>query len=122
MFFILSFIIILLLFLYAKFKYFTLRGPIPGISPQFLVGNLVQTGFIRGAPYVDILSALRKRFGDVFQIWLGPIRSIVVCNVEDIQYILTHRNIYDQGQLFLEKASMMVPEALICATGHYDNI
>jgi hypothetical protein len=31
---------------YLKYAYFVLRGPIPGIPPQFFVGNLLQTGIL----------------------------------------------------------------------------
>jgi hypothetical protein len=117
MFVILSFIIIILLLLYVKIKYFTLRGPIPGLPPQFLVGNLIQTGFTRGTSYFEIYSSLRKRFGDVYQIWLGHVRFVVVCNIKDIQHIFTNRNIYDQGVLFIEKLSLIVPDAIIAAKG-----
>ena len=118
---ILSVIILVLSFVYLKLKYFTLRGPIPGLSPQFLVGNLVQTGFTRGASFFTILSSLRQRFGDIYQVWLGLERCIVVCNIKDIQYIFTNRNIYDQGALFVEKASLLMPNGIIAVKGYLEN-
>jgi hypothetical protein len=122
MFFILSFITVVLLLLYVKFKYFTLRGPIPGLSPQFLVGNVIQTGFTRGASYTEIYCSLRNRFGDVYQIWFGHVRFIVVCDIKDIQHVFTNRNIYDQGALFTEKGSLIFPDALISTQGYYDSL
>ena len=118
---ILSIIIIVLLFMYVKFKYFTLRGPIPGIPPQFLLGNLIQINFTSDKSYGEIFSTLRKRFGDIYQIWLGYARFIVVNNVGDIQHIFTNRNIYDQGDLFAEKSTSFLPDALISIKGYYDS-
>jgi hypothetical protein len=120
MLFILSFVIAVLLFVYIKLKYYTLKGPIPGIPPQFLIGNLIQTGFVRGVSYAEIYIALRKRFGDIYQIWFGNVRFIVVCKVGDLQHIFTNRNIYDQGDIFTEKASVIAPDALISLKGYYD--
>ncbi len=120
MLFILSFVIAVLLFVYIKLKYYTLKGPIPGIPPQFLIGNLIQTGFVRGVSYAEIYIALRKRFGDIYQIWFGNVRFIVVCKVGDLQHIFTNRNIYDQGDLFTEKASLIAPDALISTKGYHD--
>jgi hypothetical protein len=121
MFLILSAIIIVLLLVYVKLKYFTLRGPIPGLSPQLFVGNLVQTGFTRGASFYSIFSSLKKRFGDIYQIWLGLIRCIVVSNVKDIQYIFANRNIYDQGAIFVEKVNLLVPNGIIALKGYLEN-
>jgi hypothetical protein len=121
MFVFLIFIITVLLLIYIKLKYFTLRGPIPGIPPQFLVGNLIQTGFIHGVSYPEIYTTLRKRFGDIFQIWYGHHRFIAVLNFEDVQYIFANRNIYDQGDTFTKQLSLIVPNSLICTKGHYHN-
>lgn len=119
--FLILFIIVLLL-IYIKLKYFTLRGPIPGIPPQFLLGNLFQTGFIRGISYAEIYKKLRERFGDICQLWLGPSRFILVSNIVDVQYIFSNRNIYDQGDLFVEKLSNIVPDSLITIKGIYQNL
>lgn len=113
----LSFLITVLLLIYIKLKYFTLRGPIPGIPPQFLFGNLIQTGFIRGVSYPEIYTILRKRFGDIYQIWFGHVRFIVVNKLGDIQHIFTNRNIYDQGDLFTEQLSIIAPDSLISTKG-----
>lgn len=119
MFVFLAAVIIVLLFIYIKLKYFTLRGPIPGIPPQFLVGNFIQTGFIRGVSYAEIYKTLRERFGDTYQLWFGPTRFIAVNNTEDIHHIFTNRNIYDQGNLFVEKLSVIAPDSLITIKGEY---
>ena len=86
--FIIGFIV--LLYVYFKQKYFTLRGPLPGIPPQFLFGNLIQTGILRGESRPDVFNKLKSRLGDHYQLWFGPLRFIVVSNVNDLQHIFTH--------------------------------
>jgi hypothetical protein len=109
---------VLLGFLYAKLKYFTLRGPIPGISPHFLVGNLLQSGLLlRNASIPLTFEKLKNRFGDIFQFWLGPSRLIVLSGLDDIKHVFTNRHIYDQGDLFVHKFGLLFPDGLICTRG-----
>jgi len=94
---ILILIIVVLLYIYLKFKYFTLHGPIPGLSPEFLFGNMHQTGIIsRNESIPNVNLKLKEKFGDIYQFWMGPSRFIAVCNADDVEHILSHRNIYDQ--------------------------
>ncbi len=118
MFFLYFFVAVLLGFLYAKLKYFTLRGPIPGISPHFLVGNLLQSGLLlRNASIPLTFEKLKNRFGDIFQFWLGPSRLIVLSGLDDIKHVFTNRHIYDQGDLFVHKFGLLFPDGLICTRG-----
>ncbi len=119
MLFILIIAFVVLLFFYFKYKYFTLRGPIPGIPPHFLLGNLIQIGLLRGDPLPDIYKNLKNRFGDYYQLWFGSWRFIVVSNITDVQHIFTHRNIYDQGDVFCQQFSVIFPDGLICIKGYY---
>jgi hypothetical protein len=80
---------------------------------------LIQTGILRGDARLNIYRNLRKRFGDHFQLWLGPWRFIVVSNIADVQHIFTHRNIYDQGDLFCEQVNVLFPGGLISIKGDY---
>ncbi|CAF3279416.1 unnamed protein product [Rotaria socialis] len=107
-----------LLFVYIKFKYFTLRGPIPGLSPHLFFGNIIQTSLLSGRRVSsEVYILLNGQFGDIYQYWLGFIHFVVVHNIDDVQYILSHRNIYDQGQIFLEKFSILLPNSIICNIG-----
>lgn len=106
------------LYFYLKRKYFTLVGPIPGIEPQFLFGNLIQTGLIgRDIAFNVTFVDLKSRFGDVFQYWLGPSRVVVVNRLEDVEHIFGNRHIYDQGELFMEKIGLVTPYAMISLKG-----
>ncbi|CAF1054011.1 unnamed protein product [Adineta steineri] len=111
-------IFLLLLCYYIKRIYFTLYGSIPGLPPQFLVGNLLETGVIgKNIPINLIFLDLKAKFGDIFQYWLGPTRIIVVSRLEDVQYIYSHRHIYDQGDIFIDKISLVNPYAGLCMKG-----
>ena len=56
-------------YFYLKSAYFTLHGPIPGVSSHFIFGNLIQTGALSWTPasMVDIFPRFRERFGNVYQ-------------------------------------------------------
>jgi hypothetical protein len=117
MIFILILVTVVLLIFYLKQKYFTFHGPIPGLSLQFLFGNLFQSGLFNGKSPPHILSTFKQRFGDIFQFWFGPSRFIIVNNIADVEHIFTHRNIYDQGDIFIEKFSINYSESLISTKG-----
>ena len=107
---------------YIKRIYFTLTGSIPGLSPQFLVGNLLQTGILgQNVPMNVVFLKLKAQFGDIFQFWLGSTRIIVVSSLEDIQHIFSHRQIYDQGAIFVDKISLVNPNAMLCMRGKIES-
>ena len=112
--------LISLVVLYLKLKYFTLRGALPGLPPHFFFGNLIQTGVLtRGTSLPQVYISFKDRFGDIFQIWLGFLRFIVVSDIEDVQHIFTHRHIYDQGDWFVEQFGVLVPDSLISLKGQF---
>ena len=117
MIFILFIIAFFSLLFYLKHKYFTLYGTMPGLSPQFLFGNLLQSDFFNGQRPPQILLSFKQRFGDVFQFWFGPSRFIIVSNITDVEHIFTHRSIYEQGNIFIEKFSVSYSKSLISTTG-----
>ncbi len=110
--------VIALLILFFKVKYFTLRGPLPGLSPHFLFGNVIQSGFLlRGKSPAQIFAEFKHRYGDIFQFWFGSTRYIIVSNVNDVQHIFTHRNIYDQGDIYIQQFSTLFPNGFITLKG-----
>ena len=87
---------VLLIYIYFKWLHFTLRGPLAGLPPQLLIGNLLQTGVIgQGEPLLNVFRRLQDKFGDVFQFRLGPTRVVVITRLEDMQYIFAHRHKYE---------------------------
>ena len=117
MFFLLVVILITILFVYLKLKYFTLYGPIPGQSPRFLLGNLLEMGLLRGRYIGDAFKRYQDNYGDTFQAWLGLLHVICVCHPEDVQHIFTHRHIYEQGDLHVNQHRLVFNDALICNIG-----
>ena len=110
--------VLVLLLAYVKQRYFTLRHGLPGLSPHFYVGNLVQSGILfRGKSLSHVLVEFQKKFGDNFQFWLGPSRFMVIGDIADVQHIFNHRHIYDQGDVFIEKISLLFPDGLGCIKG-----
>ena len=110
-------VLIVLSIFYLKKKYFTFHGPIPGLKPQFLFGNLLQAGLFYGTTPSVVLAEFQRKFGDIFQFWAGPTRFIVVNNVKDVEHIFTHRQIYDQAEIFAEKFSISYSRSLISTRG-----
>lgn len=117
----LVFIVVFLsvLYYYLKSTYFTLRGAIPGIPPHFLFGNLLHLAWISrktgSMPHTVIY--LKERFGDVYQVWIGAMRTVTINCLEDAQHVFSHRHIYDQGDLFTEKFRIINPHGIICLKG-----
>ncbi|CAF4962478.1 unnamed protein product, partial [Rotaria sp. Silwood1] len=112
------FFLLVLLLIYYKVKYFTLRDSLPELPPHFFFGNLIQSGllFYDQSPR-QVFSTFRKRFDDTFQFWLGPTRIIVVNKIGDIQHIFTNRHIYDQGEIYIQLFSTLFSDGLICLRG-----
>ncbi|CAF2491019.1 unnamed protein product [Rotaria sp. Silwood2] len=112
-------IVVLLATIYIYFKrtYFTPHDSLPGLSPQFLVGNLRQTGITGGKPPAVVFLEWQEKYGDVFQFWFGPMPFVCVCGIEDVQHILTHRHIYEQGDSRLHKQKLLFHDSLVCNIG-----
>ncbi|CAF2054248.1 unnamed protein product [Rotaria magnacalcarata] len=102
---------------YLKLKYYTLRGPIPGLAPQFLLGNLMQSGMLRDTSLPLALKEFKSRYGDIFQFWIGARRWIIVSNIKDVQHIFTHRQIYDQGFSVSQTVGALFPDGLTACKG-----
>lgn len=114
-------VLIICAYAYLKRTYFTLRPGIPGIPPQLFFGNLLQTGVLTNrTTLIDVFAQLKDRFGDIFQIWLGPGHYFVVNEINDVQHIFNDRNIYDQGDIFIRQVSGLFPDGLICIKGMCD--
>ena len=118
MFFLMILILILLTCFYVKCKYFTLHGSLSGLSSHFLFGNLIHSGALLGnVSHPQVLSTSKARFGDIFQFWICPWHLIVVSEIDDMKHSFTHRNIYDQGDLFAQQISVFYSDGLICTKG-----
>ena len=115
-------IVLVLIYWYLKLNYFTLYGSLPGLEPEFFFGNMRQTGMIkRNESVASVQLDMKRRFGNIYQFWMGFSRIIVVSGADDIQHIFNHRHIYDLGDLSIEKFSLLFQDSLICSTGIDEN-
>ena len=120
MFFLLLVVFVAVFFVYFKLKYFTLYGSIPGKPPHFLLGNLLQTGILRGRYMGEALKEFQEKYGDTFHVWFGHLHLICVCNPDDVQHLFTHRHIYEQGDLHVNQHRLVFNDALICNIGTWE--
>ncbi|CAG8455699.1 11685_t:CDS:2 [Acaulospora morrowiae] len=78
---ILSIILVLVIIYVSHFyyKYFTRENPIPGPIPLPLVGNI----FLVFRDFGDWPTQLQKKYGDVYETYIGPQRIVWICR-EDL--------------------------------------
>lgn len=112
----------ILIYIYLKWKYFTLRGKIPGLAPEFLFGNCRQVGSMQEMTIPEIQIWLKEKFGDIFRYWIGPTQTICVCNADDVRHIFQNRHIYEQGDVHLKKFSLVLHDSMICNIGNFNEI
>jgi hypothetical protein len=120
MFLLLVFGALLLIYIYVKLKYFTLRGDIPGLSPYVFFGNLIQSGILfNGKTTAEVFPLFQRRFGNIFEFWLGSTRVIVVSDIADVQHIFINRQLYDLGDIYVEKLGSLFPSSLMGIKGYF---
>ena len=117
MFVVLTFVFFCLLLLYVKYKYFTSHRSIPSLPGHFLFGNLLQSGLLHGASMPQVYTSFKNKLGDIYEIKLGFLQGIIVGNIDDVQYIFTHRHIYDQSDWVVELLGVLIPDGLITLKG-----
>lgn len=114
-------VIVLIVIVYHKLKYYKLYGPIPGLEPEFLKGNLRQSGILKGKPASIVFVEWQEKYGDVYQFFFGPTRFIILANMKDIEHVFNHRHLYDQAELRLKKDRLFFGDALICNKGYFES-
>ncbi|CAF1386656.1 unnamed protein product [Didymodactylos carnosus] len=94
-----------------------LKGPVPGLQPQFFFGNLLQTGILSGKPLFQVWSAFQQKYGDVFQWYFGQQRVLLFNRIEHAQYILGNRQLYDLSVLTEKTFGLLFPRSLLAIKG-----
>jgi len=74
---------------------------------------------LKGATTAQVFPEFKRRFGNIFQFWLGPTRLIVVSDIDDVQHIFTNRHIYDLGDMYVDKFGAIFPDTLMCIKGQF---
>ncbi|CAF1063589.1 unnamed protein product [Adineta steineri] len=81
---------------YLKLKYFTLHGPLPGMPPQFLLGNLAQSGLLFDkASLPEAHIAFKQRYGDIY--------------VQKFSIVIPHGLISSKGAKYKRHAGLTLP-------------
>ena len=70
------------------YRYFTRVNPLPGPFPFPFVGNLPQFFFTYELSIKNFLVDGQKKYGDIFEIYLGGIRRIILCRADYIDKLL----------------------------------
>ncbi|KAK0426822.1 hypothetical protein QR680_009918 [Steinernema hermaphroditum] len=76
-------IVVVLLFLFFLFEKQKRRLP-PGPPPIPLLGNLPHCFIakLRGKSNVDLTIEWKKKYGNVYTIWLGPLPAVLICDYQ----------------------------------------
>lgn len=67
-----------------------------------------------------LLSFEKEIFSDVYRFCVGSSCFIVVNNINDIQHIFTHRNIYEQGDIHINQFSLLFKDAFIGFNSNFE--
>jgi len=66
---------------YFYFSYLTRENPLPGPLPLPFVGNITDRGFDN---FIEYTERMREKYGDMFEIYFGPKRFIMLSKYEHI--------------------------------------
>ena len=115
-------LLIALVYLYLKWKYFTLYGAVPGIQPEFLFGNLRQLDLINSKKemidsYVHGFEKMHNQYGDTFQFWIGANHCYAFCRPEHAEQIYAARHIFDRAEIRKNTFGLIAENALIALMG-----
>ncbi|CAF1080174.1 unnamed protein product [Rotaria sordida] len=90
----------------------------PGMKPQILVGNLINSGLLSGKQtFPEVLIDYQRRYSDKFMFWFGPHRCIVFCRPEHAQIIFTDRHNFEQSPLIMPYFDLLCPYGISLLTG-----
>ncbi|CAF1598274.1 unnamed protein product, partial [Didymodactylos carnosus] len=115
-------ILIIAIYFYIKWKYYTVHGTVPGLEPEFLSGNLRQLGVVSSNrelidSYGYACEKMQKVYGDIFQLWIGINHYYVFCRPDHAQEIYTHRNIFDLAKIRTKTWGLISKHALVTLIG-----
>ena len=95
------------------------RKRLPGIDPEWLLGNLRNLGVFTGEKTMhEVFSHLKNKFGNRFSFWLGPTCMIVLSNIEDAEKVLSNRHLFDISTRTTSTFGILFPYGLISLRGN----
>ena len=112
----------IVVYYYLKWKYYTLRGKIPGLQPEFKHGNLRQLQIITSSEqgidsYVHGFEKMQRQYGDVFQIWIGSNHYYVFCRPEHAERIYSDRHVFDRADVRTKTFGLIAEDFMITLMG-----
>ncbi|CAF1417438.1 unnamed protein product [Rotaria sp. Silwood1] len=114
-------IFIITIYFYIKWKYYTLRGSVPGLKPEFLFGNLRQLDIIASNgeqidTYTHGCDKMQRKFGDIFQFWMGATHLYIFCRPEHAEQIYTDHCRFDRADMRVNTFGLIAENFIISLT------
>lgn len=114
-----TFVILITLVLAYLRQYYSLSPTDPpGMKPQIFYGNLINSGLCTGQTTIhEILIAYQKRYGDIFQFWLGSYQCFFFCQLEHAATVFKERHIFEQSSLVFPNFDLLCSNNMITLIG-----
>ncbi|CAF2181970.1 unnamed protein product [Rotaria magnacalcarata] len=111
-------IFILIVYVYSQLNRSNHTEKLPGIKPQWVFGNLYNTGIVSGRVTLpEAIAELKEKYGDVFSFWFGPYYSIVLSRIDHVQHVLADRHTYDIAETTTRTFGILFPRGLLALRG-----
>lgn len=104
------FIILLLLALFPRSKFPALPGP---SWPQYLPNGLAFPMYLDSSKMLTVIRNLSTRYGNVFQLWIGPLDTVVTSVPADIAQILSASLYFERPKPMHQMFEAAVPRGLM---------
>lgn len=109
---------ITLIYIYLKRRFILLGNGVPGMEPQIIVGNFLNSGLLSGKiTFHEILYGHQRQYGDKFIFWFGSTPNFVFCLPQHAKEVFSDRQRFEQSPLFLPNFDLMCPANLTILTG-----
>ncbi|CAF1409808.1 unnamed protein product [Rotaria magnacalcarata] len=92
---------------------------IPGLKPEWLFGNVRNTGILSGKKVLhEVFAEFKKKYGDVFSFRIGTLNVLVLSRIEHAQHVLTSRQLYDVPNASVNRPGLVIPTSLVALLGN----
>ena len=104
---------------YFKLYYSALKNlsKLPGLKPEWLLGNLRNSGLTAGRALHEVQAIFKEKYGDVYSFWLGSLYTITFSRIENVQHVLADRHTYDLSTHTTSTFGVLFPNGLISLRG-----
>ena len=110
--------VIILIYIQLKRRFISLSNGVPGMEPQILMGNLINSGLLFGKiAFHEIMQNHRRRYGDKSVFWFGSRPTFIFCLPEHAKAIFSDRQRFERSPLFLVNFDIICPANITVLTG-----